>query len=280
MGDQTFDRMYCDNTTGDSRLGGRPSLGGADSTADSLLPKDGGAAGGAEDLELEGVEGPAAAAEHGAASAPAAAASPAVSSGAPQRAAQAAAAPAAAQRAPNWTAPAFLPPYMQAPAASGAPSDHPALVHSPDVTGSSLNTLETRRVSVGVDMRRMSISSRRFSMQDATGRLLADFGGEDDVAAAGTAGLHEAAAQAALAAAAPAPAPASGGPRSRRRSSGAACEWLRPCLLRRGWGIAIWQPPALTQKPCKIVLTPRSVLSVPSPARSPGAGCHGEAAGG
>ncbi|EFN59398.1 hypothetical protein CHLNCDRAFT_56732 [Chlorella variabilis] len=222
MGDQTFDRMYCDNTTGDSRLGGRPSLGGADSTADSLLPKDGGAAGGAEDLELEGVEGPAAAAEHGAASAPAAAASPAVSSGAPQRAAQAAAAPAAAQRAPNWTAPAFLPPYMQAPAASGAPSDHPALVHSPDVTGSSLNTLETRRVSVGVDMRRMSISSRRFSMQDATGRLLADFGGEDDVAAAGTAGLHEAAAQAALAAAAPAPAPASGGPRSRRRSSGAA----------------------------------------------------------
>lgn len=118
---------------------------------------------------------------------------------------------------------------MQAPAASGALSDHPALVHSPDVTNSSFGTLEMRRVSV--DTRRMSINSRRFSMQDATGRLLAD----DDASLGATDGLHH---QLAPVAETPGSAsagvpPGSGGPasgtRSRRRSSSAQCELLLSC---------------------------------------------------
>ena len=132
-------------------------------------------------------------------------------------------------------APAFLPPYLQPAASGGAgggmPSDHPALVHSPDVTNSSFNTLETRRVSV--DARRMSVNSRRFSMQDATGRLLAvdDLSGLGGGATGGLltggtghlATVAEAPGSGGLSPAAGAP--ASGAPRSRRRSSGTQCEW-------------------------------------------------------
>ena len=76
----------------------------------------------------------------------------------------------AEQAMPNWTAPAFLPPYMmaeheQVPAAEGG-ADHPALHQSPGFTNSSLNTLSTRRISVDV-ARRASVTSRRASM--ATG---------------------------------------------------------------------------------------------------------------
>lgn len=215
MGDQTFNRMYCDTTTGD---GGYGHAGGADDTGNSLVLADDDA-----DQPVE------------AAAAVEAEPAPASSqhdddhqhmqpSPAPLQGGQPAEAePAAA--VPNWTAPAFLPPYLQAPAASGAPSDHPALVQSPAVTGSSLNTLETRRVSVGMDMRRASINSRRFSMQDATGRLLAD----DDMLDAGAA---DAEAMDALpagdmpAALPPVGGPPSAGPRTRRRSSGAACECM------------------------------------------------------
>lgn len=70
---------------------------------------------------------------------------------------------------PNWTAPAFMPPYMAD--GSGPSADHPALHQSPDVTNSSMNTLSTRRVSV--DARRQSITSRRFSMADGTSQVFA-----------------------------------------------------------------------------------------------------------
>jgi hypothetical protein len=217
MGDQTFSRLYTDNTTGDSQYGRGAGRGADDGdTLDSLLLDDSGDVGGmgAAANEEAGV-----ASQGAAAAAAAAAASPALSQGTQRRQSlrlAAAAGPSPAQRrqsaagaggaVPNWAAPAFLLPYMhQAPAHSGGPSDHPALVHSPDVTNSSLGTLETRRVSV--DMRRMSVSSRRFSMLDATGGLLAD-----DYAAAEQA--QQAAAQALM----------STGPRTRRRSSGAACE--------------------------------------------------------
>lgn len=210
MGDQTFNHLYCDNSTGDSRYD-RPGAG--DDTGNSLL-----VTGGEEEAEEEG-------------GAAAAATSPAPQQLAPPSPAAAAPAGPFGQGAvPNWTAPAFLPPYMQAPAASGgAPSDHPALVHSPDVTNSSLNTLETRRVSV--DARRMSINSRRFSMQDATGRLLAD---DLDASLGATGGLPAPGSHLAhhLATVAEAPGSAGGaadsgpasGTRSRRRSSGAQCE--------------------------------------------------------
>lgn len=230
MGDQTFNRMYCDTTTGDSRYARSP-----DTTGNSLLVKDVEAEAEAEAAEpADGADDAAAAAQAGAVPSPAAA--PAGPFGAPEAAA---AGPFGA--APNWTAPAFLPPYMQqGPAASGALSDHPALVHSPDVTNSSLNTLETRRVSV--DARRMSINSRRFSMQDATGRLLAD-DGDLSLGSPGH-GLHHAGSHhhPSLAAVAEAPgsaqqglSPVGDGPasgtRSRRRSSGAKCECCGCVLL-------------------------------------------------
>lgn len=83
------------------------------------------------------------------------------------------------QQVVDWSRPAFVPPYMapepttedqkQQPSTGGPiqshpgasyHSDHPALVHSPDVTNSSLNTLETRRVSVDTQ-RRASVASYR-----------------------------------------------------------------------------------------------------------------------
>lgn len=213
MGDQTFSRMYCDNTTGE---GGYGSSAGADDTGSPLLL-------------AAGSHSPAPAAAQEVVGA---VASPGISQGAQQQAApspavlhgdQQAAAGAEAASAPNWTAPAFLPPYLQAPAASGAPSDHPALVHSPDMTGSSLNTLGTRRVSVGAaDARRASINSRRFSMQDATGRLLAD---DDLLSPGGSAGQVVVAEPVEeVQPAEHASGPPHAGARTRRRSSGAACE--------------------------------------------------------
>ncbi|KAL4430905.1 hypothetical protein ABPG75_006161 [Micractinium tetrahymenae] len=213
MGDQTFNRMYCDNTTGD---GGYGRSAGADDTSSPLLLAAGGdspAPAATQELAVAAASPAGSQGVH-----QQAAPSPAVSHGARHAAAGAA---AEAAPVPNWTAPAFLPPYLQAPAASGAPSDHPALVHSPDVTGSSLNTLGTRRVSVGVaDARRASINSRRFSMQDATGRLLAD---DDLLSPGGSAGQVVVAAPVEEAL----PAARAGGPpstagRARRRSSGAA----------------------------------------------------------
>lgn len=214
MGDQTFSRMYCDNTTDDGGYCDRTDNTGS---SPALLVAGGDATG----------------------EAAAAAPSPAPSQAAPPAPSPAPSAGRAyppAAPVPNWTAPAFVPPYAQAPAGSSAPSDHPALVHSPDVTGSSFNTLETRRVSVGVDMRRASISSRRFSMQDATGRLLAD----DGLLSGGDAPALPAAAATPAGEALPpadARALASSGPRSRRRSSGAACEGtgLRVQRGRRGF---------------------------------------------
>ena len=169
MGDNTFNRMYNDNTTSDTTLG---------------QPDDG--AGGGEEEGGHGYE------PHGAA-APADSGDLLLSPGAsplPQR-------PAAggeeegdggAAPEPDWQAPAFLPPYLQrtpAPAAAGAAgeahpvaSDHPALAHSPADTSSTMNTLETRRISVGGgdtrrlsvgpaggDTRRLSVGTRRMSMQ-------------------------------------------------------------------------------------------------------------------
>jgi hypothetical protein len=78
--------------------------------------------------------------------------------------------------------------------------------------------MDTRRTSMGVDIRRASIGSRRFSMQDATGRLLADFEEEAEEAAAATAaaaGQQPALPHPALPAAADAPIAS----RTRRRSS-------------------------------------------------------------
>ncbi|KAL6781967.1 hypothetical protein ACKKBF_B10130 [Auxenochlorella protothecoides x Auxenochlorella symbiontica] len=88
---------------------------------------------------------------------------------------------------PVWTAPAFLPPYMMA---SGSQEGdraqaHPALVTSPELTGSTLQSLDTRRSSLA-GQRRLSITSRRTSVGqgDMTGALLLDDetanGGRDD----------------------------------------------------------------------------------------------------
>lgn len=214
MGDQTFNRMYCDNTTGEDGYGRSTA---ADDTGSPLV------------LAAGSVSPAPASAQHLAGAAPSPgdskgarlqlAPSPAATHGSQQAAAGAEAAPP-----PNWKAPAFLPPYLQAPAVSGAPSDHPALVHSPDVTGSSLNTLGTRRVSVGMAaVRRASINSRRLSMQDATGCLLAD----DDLLlspgdSAGQGVVAEPAQEVLLAE--PVGVLVTAGGRGRRRSSGAACE--------------------------------------------------------
>lgn len=247
MGDQTFNRMYCDNTTGDSRFARSP-----DTTGKSVLLQDvedeAAAAEVAADEQPDGAFDAAVAAAAGAAASPAQhhtapspAAAPAGPFGAP------AAAPGPFGAAPNWTAPAFLPPYLQqGPAASGAQSDHPALAHSPDVTNSSLNTLETRRISV--DARRMSINSRRFSMQDATGRLLADDG--DLSLGSPPHGLHHPGGHhhPSLAAVAEAPGSAqqglsplgdgpASGTRSRRRSSGAKCEYNSCASVACGCGL-------------------------------------------
>lgn len=160
MGDNTFARCYGDNVTGDSHF----EAVDRDDTADSLEPRgvDDAHAAPAVDTATEPEEAEAAPPEQE----EVAAAGEATAGG-------------GGGGIPDWTAPAFLPPYLQA--APSHHSDHPALAHSPDVTNSSLGTLDTRRVSV--DARRASMAdprrgSRRCStatsMQDATGRLLAD----------------------------------------------------------------------------------------------------------
>eukprot|EP00887_Chlorella_sp_A99_P005399 scaffold1.g5399.t1 len=196
MGDTTFARTYGDQLTGDSHF----EQGGADDTADSLLPHDAvpDASPQADVVPLPG---------------------------AAQMDAAATAQPPP-PRVPDWTRPAFLPPYMAAPAPS-THSDHPALAHSPEVTNSSMGTVDTRRVSV--DARRTSLDPRlgmrRLStattaLQDATGRLLADDDLDDGLGELSLAlGDGGAAAAAPLSAQ---PQAQQGRRLSRRRSSGAS----------------------------------------------------------
>ena len=236
MGDNTFARTYGENVTGDSHF----EQGAADDTADSLQPQ---AQVAAEDLQ---------------AVAPS-----------PDREEPLGAGAGNVTGPPDWTAPAFLPPYLHQQPAASAHSDHPALAHSPDVTNSSLNTLETRRVSV--DARRASLDPRRegrrlstAAMQDATGRLLADEYDADQsglelggpaATGGGTAPLAQQALQ-------------SSRRLSRRRSSGISCEGQLKRLGRwgvRGCGAVCARPGLGRRQPLLSKVEAQQMLALLSP---------------
>ncbi|GAB4817814.1 hypothetical protein N2152v2_004860 [Parachlorella kessleri] len=169
MGDHTFNRLYGDNTTGESTLG-QPasplSAAGHAPEPDSPL--------------AQAAQQPAAAGQQ-LTTMPAG--RPEDSVQAPELSPQGLGSPAASagqQAQPNWQAPAFLPPYAQKPKLALS-SDHPALVQSPTNTNSTMNTLETQRLMADGNTRRLSISSRRAPLQDATGHLLQDDFGDDDL---------------------------------------------------------------------------------------------------
>lgn len=134
MGDQTFNRMYHDNTTGNTIANWGANVGDVDSPLDLNPVKQ-------------------------------------------QQQQQVIVAKEQPVTLPNWTAPAFLPPYMS----EEYDEEHPALRRSPEMSNSSLNTMSTRRISV--DARRQSVNSRRASVVSLGGVT----GGHD--ATAGTAGL-------------------------------------------------------------------------------------------